>query len=221
MKVMGQSYNLVESIFILTHSNKLSRLKGTWSGYQKAYYFAACFLELYLQEKIVFGKKLEVKLVRTERTNLPYLDEIIDIVSSQKKPKKLKSWLRYFHYRFWKKNKVVDLLAKDMKAKKLITDKSSWWKQDYEISDQLELSIIEMIRAELLETGDVRSDVVYLVFLLEVGKVLRDIFSTYEKGDISTRVKELKKRYPEKWEQVWTIKKLMDDDAAATTVAAT
>jgi len=52
--------------------------------------------------------------------------------------------------------------------------------------------IIESIRAELLEEGNVSDDMIVLVSLLEKSKVIKRYFSAYEKDRLKIRINEIK-----------------------------
>lgn len=52
--------------------------------------------------------------------------------------------------------------------------------------------VIQKIRAELLESGEIADETVALVSLLQKGYQLKRYFSSYESGQLKTRLKEIK-----------------------------
>lgn len=59
-------------------------------------------------------------------------------------------------------------------------------------------NIIENIRAELLEEGNVSDDIIALVSLLEKSNQIKRYFSAYEKDKLKIRIKEIKDTEPHK-----------------------
>ena len=52
-------------------------------------------------------------------------------------------------------------------------------------------SVIDMVRAELLEDGEVTEDIAALVVLLEKGKCVKTYFSAYEQKTIKEKLKAI------------------------------
>ncbi len=212
---MAQSLNLPESLFVVTTNKKLIRFKSKWSGYQKLYFIAACFLELSLQKRIVIDENQEVQVVDQTATGLSYLDEILSKLKENNKNRKLASWLRHFHYRFWQKNKAYSYLIEDLLTKGVITEKPFWFLKQYTGTKTAEQGIVEMIRTEVLEAGKISDVALYLTFVLHVADLLKELFSTYEKEDFLNRIKQLQAEYPQEWKQVHAIYRLIQEELIA------
>ena len=51
--------------------------------------------------------------------------------------------------------------------------------------------MIDMIRSELLEEGEITEDIVLLTILLAKGKIIKKYFSEYEQKEMKLRLKEI------------------------------
>jgi hypothetical protein len=212
---MVHNLTIPEQFFVIVQNKKITSLKWMVSGYRQSYVVAACFIELAHQGRIAFGEKLEVRVLDTTPTGIVYLDEMLAQIAEVKSERKLLNWLRVFQLKFWKKNKIYELLAQSLLEKGIIEEQKGLLSKKYVDLESTEQQIVEMIRSEVLEPGKVSHDALILTFMLHTARVLKELFSFYEGGQWKKRIKELQEQYPNEWKQVETINKMIQEEMAA------
>lgn len=91
---------------------------------------------------------------------------------------------------------LVDGIGESLEAMGLVMPaKSAVLRNDkgYLPSEDAVRGVIEKIRAELLEDGEITEDTAALVILLHKAKILKDYFSKYEQKEIRDKLTELSK----------------------------
>lgn len=65
-------------------------------------------------------------------------------------------------------------------------------KEDYAPSKEARTAVVEKIRAELLEDGEITEDVVILTALLDKANCLKEYFSKFEQKELKNRMQEIR-----------------------------
>ena len=156
---------------------------------------ASGVLELLMDDVLAFdGKKLTVK------TSLPqdkeYLYPVYDAVK-RKQPVKFETIVEYFSVSLTDKhiNELIDAVGESLlKADCVQKEKGGLFGgKNLYIPNEADVDIIvQSIRAELLEDGEISEDIVALTALLNKSGDLQKYFSAYEKKDLKKRLKEIK-----------------------------
>ena len=157
---------------------------------------AASVLELLMEETLSFdGKKLKVQSPLPEEKT--YLRPVYQVVE-RKQPVKFESIVEYFSLAFTDKhmNELIDSIGASLVQKGCVQrdEKSGLFGgKDLYIPNETDVdSVVQSIRAELLEDGELSEDVVALTMLLHKSGDLQKYFSAYEKKDLKKRLKEIK-----------------------------
>src|SRR5699024_6304283 len=66
-----------------------------------------------------------------------------------------------------------------------------WGKKSYVPKRQAIDEVVDMVRSELIEEGQITEDVTALTILLDKGKCLKKYFSDYERRNMRQRLKEI------------------------------
>lgn len=157
---------------------------------------AAGVLELLMEDALSFdGKKLTVKSALPEEK--AYLRPVYQAVE-RKQPVKFESIVEYFSLDFTDKhmNELIDSIGASLAKKGCVQreEKSGLFGgKDLYIPNEADVdAVVQSIRAELLEDGELSEDVVALTMLLNKSGDLKHYFSAYEKKDLKKRLKEIK-----------------------------
>lgn len=153
-------------------------------------------LELLMEDALSFdGKKLTVKSALPEEK--AYLRPVYQAVE-RKQPVKFESIVEYFSLDFTDKhmNELIDSIGASLAKKGCVQreEKSGLFGgKDLYIPNEADVdAVVQSIRAELLEDGELSEDVVALTMLLNKSGDLKQYFSAYEKKDLKKRLKEIK-----------------------------
>ena len=65
-------------------------------------------------------------------------------------------------------------------------------KEEYAPSKEARTAVVEKIRAELLEDGEITEDVVILTALLDKANCLKEYFSKFEQKELKNRMQEIR-----------------------------
>lgn len=157
---------------------------------------AASVLELLMENVLSFdGKELTVQSpLPAEKA---YLSPVYHIVE-RKQPVKFESIVEYFSLSFTDKhmNELIDSIGASLVKKNCVQKKEKsglFGGKDAYIPNEADVdSVVQSIRAELLEDGELSEDVVALTILLHKSGDLQKYFSAYEKKDLKKRLKEIK-----------------------------
>ena len=156
---------------------------------------AAGVLELLMEDVLAFdGKKLTVQSTLPEEKG--YLRPVYEVVE-RKQPVKFEAIVEYFSLTFTDKHmdELIDSigvsLAQQGCVKKekggLFSGKDIYFPNETDVD-----SVVQNIRAELLEDGELSEDIVALTVLLNKSGDLQKYSSAYEKKDLKKRLKEIK-----------------------------
>ncbi|MCI9456758.1 MAG: GPP34 family phosphoprotein [Oscillospiraceae bacterium] len=160
---------------------------------------AVCFvtagiLELRLEKCIsIDGKKLDI--TGELPANRQYLKPLYNVIA-QKAPVRLERVIEAYNYCLTHKHSdqlmesvgisLMQLgLAKEGRTGLLGSKKS------FIPTQEAVRSVVEMLRAELLEDGEITEEAATLVILLEKGKCLKPYFSQFEQKEIKKKLREL------------------------------
>lgn len=156
---------------------------------------AAAVLELLMEDIIAFdGKKLTVMTLLPEDKS--YLRPVYEVVE-RKQPIKFEAVVEYFSFTLSDKhmNELIDAIGTALEHKGCVQKEKGGFLRgkDVYIPNEADVdSVVQSIRAELLEDGELCEDVVALTVLLNKSGDLKKYFSAYEKKDLKKRLKEIK-----------------------------
>ena len=156
---------------------------------------ASAVVELLMDDVLALdGKKLSVQTPLPEEKN--YLRQVYDVVV-KKQPVKFESVVEYFSFNFTDKyiNGLVEDLGESLvKLGCVQKEKGGFMNgKTLYIPNAADVDcIVQNIRAELLEDGDISEDIVVLTALLNKSKDLQRYFSSYEKQALKKRMDEIK-----------------------------
>ena len=157
-------------------------------------FVAAGILELRLEKCIsIGGKKLDI--TGELPANRQYLKPLYNVIA-QKAPVRLERVIEAYNYCLTHKHSdqlmesvgisLMQLgLAKEGRTGLLGSKKS------FIPTQEAVRSVVEMLRAELLEDGEITEEAATLVILLEKGKCLKPYFSQFEQKEIKKKLREL------------------------------
>lgn len=173
--------------------------KGTISSYnQKA---VACLivsglLEMQLSKCIsISDKKISVCSELPE--HMTYLEPLYNVIN-QGKPMKVEKAVEAYTVAFTNKKlyALEDAVMESLKKANAVEPVKSGLlgnKDSYAPKKDIVIGIIEKIRAELLEDGEISEDVIALTALMEKSGNLKDYFSKYEQKELKNKIEAIKK----------------------------
>lgn len=173
--------------------------KGTISSYnQKAIVclIVSGLLEMQLSKCIsISDKKINVCSELPE--HMTYLEPLYNVIN-QGKPMKVEKAVEAYTNAFTNKKlyALEDAVMESLKKADVVESVKAGLlvsKESYAPKKEIITGIIEKIRAELLEDGEISEDVIALTALMEKTGNLKDYFSKYEQKELKNRVEAIKK----------------------------
>ncbi len=170
--------------------------------------FAGALLELLIGGYIEFDDKNRVLVKQSLSAGKEYLSFIYEFISNNK-PMKVETVAEKFVFDFKKPDELFQLVGRSLvkdgyieeeSGKGLFKNKVGFIPNESEVT-----KVIEKLRAELLEQGEISDEVVVLGVLLNKSGLIKKYFSKYEVQKLDERLKEIKKS-----EAGVLVKKLVD-----------
>lgn len=173
--------------------------KGALPSYnQKA---AACLivgglLEMQLAKCISLNDK-KVSVCAELPEHMAYLKPLYNVIN-QGKPMKVEKAVEAYTVTFTNKKlyELVDALMESLKEADVVEPVKAGFsgnKISYVPKKDIITRIIEKIRAELLEDGEISEDVIALTALMDKAGNLKDYFSKYEQKELKNKIEAIKK----------------------------
>ncbi|WP_066869760.1 GPP34 family phosphoprotein [Clostridium mediterraneense] len=186
MKFTDLKLSIAEEFVILNLLGKeMFKSKKLKIGNTKIYSITAIFIYLLLEDKISLNEKQQLIINDLNPTGVKYIDIILKTINSSKKAKKIDEWIEYFYVHLKLCNDIYNTIVEDILNKNILelknkdgflTSSKKDFKDIYNIGD----CIIQKIRAELLEDGEIDDNTIYLTLILDANKMLTSYFSEYE-----------------------------------------
>lgn len=198
--------------------------KGSLPSYENkmaACLVAAGVLEMQLENCISMEDK-KISVCKELPEKLTYLKPLYEVICQEKQPVKASKIVEAYLISFTDKKlrELIESVMNELKAADRLTAVKAGLlgnKEGYAPKKEVIDSVVEKIRAELLEEGELTDDTVALTALLERAGCLKKYFSKYEQKALKTRMKEISSS--EAGASVKEMSKCVDDLCAA--IAAT
>lgn len=178
-------------ICALNEKGKMSEMLGV----EKIVCFVASgLLEMKLEGCIAMEKK-KVCVISDLPEKLAHLKPLYDYINRYESVK-IEKIIEEYTYTFTDKRfyELVDSVGKSLAEINMAEEieKGIFGKRKYYIPTKDAVHyVIDMIRSELLEEGEITEDIVLLTILLAKGKIIKKYFSEYEQKEIKSRLKEI------------------------------
>ena len=180
--------------FSLCQMNKKGKLVGKITTMPNFALVTAALYELYLNDSISLTKEIEIK--KAPNKDLKHLVVLYDFIKSQKKLQ-----FRSVVQKICFNDKLIKLIFHNCKEQLLTED----FLEEVTVKGFLNTSkivtvsktgstdfVIQKIRAEVLEDGEISENTIPLIALLVKTKKLEDYFSKYELDALKIRIEVLK-----------------------------
>ncbi|TCN18925.1 GOLPH3/VPS74 family protein [Mesobacillus foraminis] len=169
---------------VLLGANQL-RLK--YRSYVETYSIGAIFIDLLLKKKIMLDEKGKVKVLDSQETGIHYLDKVISILNKSFRSKKLKGWIKYFHFRNRLRGKIHFSILQELQKKGaiLIGFKLPFLPlRKITETNQSKEQIVELLHSQLITHGNPNEQTVALSYLLKESGLLKTYFDAKERKEI-------------------------------------
>lgn len=196
MKIKNIELSTTEQFIILDLIGKnLIKNKKVKVGNSKIYSIASIFIDLCFKDKIAFTENQQVIITNSELTGIEYNDIVLKTITS-KKTMSIKEWIEYFYSHHKLRDSIYNAITQSIIKKdalKVISSPSllNSSKKSYIDSKNIGDFIVQKIRSELLEDGNIDDNTLSLVILLDENKMLMSYFSEYEYKDIKDKIEKI------------------------------
>ena len=163
-------------------------------------FFAGALMELLEHGFVKFDENECIVTAKTIDGDYAYIKPLYDFIATQKKPATLKDLGANWMVCFKLKNKTWDELrsaiglslvnsghAIELTGKGLIEGNAR-----YAPKPETVKPIIEKIRAEFLEDGNITNETICLAALLDGSRIIGDYFSKFEADELKKRLEEIR-----------------------------
>jgi hypothetical protein len=194
-------------------------------SYLQVYTIGAAVIEMMLDGQLRFNEKEELEPTGLPSNGEAGKEQILQIIISAPKKKKMKSWMHYFINRRGLRERVFNALIAPLIPEGMVRQENYkilffFPAKRYYVSATAKDGIIQRLRAELLEAGPVSVPTAALGMLLEASKVLKHFFSEYEQGQLKQKLGQLQAEQSDNWKAVLQIKRAILEMEAANNFAA-
>ena len=172
---MLNNLSIAQEFVLLALDRDTNKLKSMLRMHVALYTAMACFVELSMNGNVTFADDDTVTIADSASTGEQYFDKLLEIIAAEK-PRKLKEWVSYFYYGH---KEIYKLVVESLAEKN--SDAANARNR-----------IVEKIRAELLENGNVEQRTLALALFLNSKGMLKDYFSGYEKKTLKQRMENFK-----------------------------
>lgn len=157
---------------------------------------ASGLLDMQLAKCISLNDK-KVSVCAELPEHLTYLKSLYDVVN-QDKPVKVEKVVETYTFAFTNKKlyELVNAIMNSLKESDILEPAKTGFlgnKDNYVPRKEVITGIIEKIRAELLENGQISEDVIALTALMDKAGNLKDYFSKYEHKELKNKIEAIKK----------------------------
>lgn len=181
------------SLFIIKENKKIDI--STFAPY----YTMSILMEMVLDGTLSLDEKNKI-MINSKKVKAGYKKYMLDIiVEKSNKPltiKKLVSEL-YCGINNKKMKPIKEELINSLLEKKSITKTTKKIlfinKEVLSVNEEIFENVVEEIRSEFLEEGNITDEIIVLSTLLNETRYIKKVFSTYEKSQMKDRIKEIKK----------------------------
>lgn len=196
MKIKNIELSTTEQFIILDLIGKnLIKNNKVKVGNSKIYSIASIFIDLYFKDKIAFNEDQQVIINNSKLTGIEYNDIVLKTITS-KKTMSIKEWMEYFYSHSKLRDSIYNAIVQSIIKKDALEVISSpsllnSSKKNYIDSKNIGDFLVQKIRAELLEDGNIDDNTLSLIILLDENKMLMSYFSEYEYKDIKAKIEKI------------------------------
>lgn len=156
---------------------------------------ASGLFEMQLEECIRIDDK-KISVCAELPNNLYYLKPLYDIIN-QPKPIKIETIVKTHAFSLGDKKlqELINSITIALKEKNMVVPVKVGLfgtKENYAPKKEIVKNVIEKIRSELLENGEVSEDVIILTSLLDKAGLLKEYFSKFEQQELCSRLDEIR-----------------------------
>ncbi|OMF29767.1 hypothetical protein BK133_17355 [Paenibacillus sp. FSL H8-0548] len=192
---MLKNLSIPQEFVLLALDSETNMLKSIFRMHVGLYTVMACIVELSINGNVTFEDDDTVRISNSASTGEKYLDRLLEIITAEK-PKKLKEWVSYFYY--FKQKEIYKMVIESLADKGVLEIENTEVLFIVPVKKYLDVAntrnhIVEKIRAELLEHGNVEDHTLALVLFLNIKNMLNDYFSDYEQKTLKQKLEILRK----------------------------
>lgn len=191
-----KNLSIVEEYTLLTFNDK-GVFTGTSFNYSAICLIVAAISDMGLNDVIKIDEKQNLYLVNDLPENLDFLRPLYDYMK-EKEPANIKKVVQAYSMGYPKRFKeLLSSISNSLNEKYLVDkDEKSGILGDkilYYPNKKAVESIVQQIRVEVLEEGEVSEETLLLSSILDRGKQLNQFFSKYEAKTIKDKLEKLRK----------------------------
>ncbi|CAN7509349.1 GPP34 family phosphoprotein [Paenibacillus sp. LjRoot153] len=190
---MLKNLSIPQEFVLLALDRETNKLKSIFRMHVALYTVMACIIELSINGNVTFEDDDTVRITNSASTGEKYLDRLLEIMNAEK-PKKLKQWVSYFYY--FKRKEIYKMVVESLVDKGVLEIEDTEVLFIVPVKKYTDVAntrnhIVEKIRAELLEHGNVEEHTLALVLFLNIKNMLNDYFSDYEQKTLKQKLEIL------------------------------
>lgn len=217
---MLANLTLAQEFAIVASEAPLHQKIRLFRSYLELYTVGAAIIEMVLDGQLRWNEREELELADLPSSADGGEEQLLQIIYTARRKKKMKAWMSYFLNRPGKRSNIFNGLIKPLLQEGLMRQETYkilfiFPAKRYSVAASDKDQIIQRLRAELLEDGPVAVQTAALGMLLEVSKVLKYFFSQYEEQALKLKLKQLQAEQTGNWKAIVQIKKALDEMEAA------
>ncbi|MDF2724308.1 MAG: hypothetical protein K0Q59_3983, partial [Paenibacillus sp.] len=187
--------SIPQEFVLLALDRETNKLKSMFRMHVGLYTVMACIVELSIHGNVTFEDDDTIRIASSAPTGEKYLDRVLEIIAAEK-PKKLKGWVSYFYY--FRHREIYKMVIESLVDKGILTIENTEVLFVVPVKKYSDVAnarnhIVEKIRAECLEPGNVEQRTLALVLFLNTKSMLNDYFSDYEQKTLKKKLEILRK----------------------------
>lgn len=177
--------------YLLCALNEKGKISG-FSPEKIVCFIASGLLEMQLETCIEIDNKI-INIINPLPKDLTYLNPLYDFINTSS-PMKLEKLVQHYSFTGKDLNKLLASVGSSLEKTGVVeTSKTGLLgdKKNYIPKKEAISTVIDKIRAELLEDVEITEDMAYLVILLEKSKTLNTYFSKFEQKELKEKISNI------------------------------
>lgn len=205
---MLRNLSIPQEFVLLALDRETNKLKSIFRMHVALYTVIACMMELSINGYVTFEDDDTVRISNSAPTGEKYLDRLLEIIATEK-PMKLSKWVSYFYYR----REIYKMVVESLIDKGVLEVENTELffvvpVKKYSDIANMRNRIVEKIRAELLENGNVEEHTIALALFLSIKNMLNDYFSDFEQTTLKQKLEILRKE--DMYKKIKTVDKALE-----------
>lgn len=190
---MERALRVTEELMVFILNKREKPLKGSSDYTQTVSVISAIIYELLHDEYVIMDEKQKISINHEkEKPTINYCSEVYNYILNDNKERKIDNLIS----KLIDKTEIYKMIQNNLLAMGCITETEEkillFTQARITVNEAVLDNLVQKIRTEFLDEGELSDDIVFLTFILNQNNILKNFFSKYENTQLKNRLKEIK-----------------------------